>query len=161
MTKVLCVSGGLDSTIAWFYLKKPKSVYVHLKHRYEKKEELAIRRIRNVVPEFDVVQLDGPDMGRFESGANAFIPNRNLILATLAANYGNEINIVGIKGDRVVDKSPIAFSAMAACLNAIRKEGSRKLKAPSPFWKMTKTSIVRWALDNVPDAIDIFHHLPE
>ena len=150
--EVLCLSGGLDSTIAWHYLQYPEAVYVKLNHRYQQKELTTIQNLKKYIESHSSLKLllhivDGPDLSLFEYGETAYIPRRNLLLALIASYYGNKIYIVGIKGDKVEDKSPEAFKTMSYAINFISKPTDIPVKIDSPFWNMTKTQIVKWFLD--------------
>jgi 7-cyano-7-deazaguanine synthase in queuosine biosynthesis len=142
---IVCVSGGLDSLLAWYYLKKPKAIYFKLGHKYQQKELLSLQRIQEVDHTFQpIIEDTGLDLSRFEYGETAYIPHRNLLIALLASFHDNEICIAGVKGDRVEDKSPVAFRIMSNCLNKIQKPHEKKIKIFSPFWRWTKTQILRW-----------------
>lgn len=153
--EVLCLSGGLDSIIAYFYLKHPQPLYFKLGHRYEKKELNSIRNLEKLIPDFNPIYIDNLKLGEWEYGDNAYIPMRNLLIATMASMYGDKIYIVGIKGDRVGDKSPEAFDIMSFAMNFIKKSDRKKIEIASPFWKMTKSDIIEWFLQNVDNAEEI------
>ena len=150
MSDVLLFSGGIDSLSAWFYLGNPKSIYIDMMTKYSQKEIECIKELEKLIPDLNVEIVKGINLGQFEEGVNAFIPNRNLILASIACNYGDRIIMAGIKDDNVEDKNPKAFKKMSEVLTLISKD--RKIEVYSPFWKMSKTDIVGWMLDNVIDA---------
>lgn len=151
---ILCISGGVDSTIAWFYLGKPKTVYFDLGTKYTQKEITCLNNLKKVIPDFDfIVDTSLHSFGLLETGPNAFIPYRNLLFATVcAAKYGDKIIIGGIKGDNVCDKSPKAFREMTKCLTDV---GEKPIAVRSPFWKMTKPDVIKWFIENEPNAINI------
>jgi 7-cyano-7-deazaguanine synthase in queuosine biosynthesis len=145
---IVCVSGGLDSLFAWYYLDKPKAIYFKLGHKYQQKELASLRRIQEVDPSFHpIIEDTGLNLSRFEYGKTAYIPHRNLLIALLASFHDNEICIAGVRGDRVEDKSPLAYRIMSNCLNRIQKPHEKQIKIFSPFWKWTKTQILRWFID--------------
>ena len=149
--EVLCFSGGIDSLIALHYLEFPQPIYVMMGHRYQVKECECIGNLKKIIPKLkDIVYFDGPELGRFEVGDKAYIPQRNLHLALCASHFGNKIYIVGVKGDAVPDKTKNAYSVMAHAMNFIEKEDEHQYKIESPFWQMTKTDIIKWFLDNYP-----------
>ena len=51
MNDVLLFSGGLDSYIAYFYLKKPISLFVNMKHKYA---EIEVKRVERLKSEFGI-----------------------------------------------------------------------------------------------------------
>lgn len=150
--EVLCFSGGLDSTIAYFYLNKPKSIYIDINSRYSKKEKKHIEKLKQLGMNIDIIQ--GFDLSDFEEGENAYISKRNLLLTLIASYYGNLIYLVGISGDNVEDKNPQAFRTMSYCFNSIQKEKELDVKITSPFWNKTKGELVRWFMENF-DSFDI------
>lgn len=154
MTTVLCISGGVDSVIAWFYENKPKAVYFDLGTKYTQKEIDCLSNLSQLIPDFNpIIDYSLQSFGQFETGRTAFIPQRNMLFATIcAAKYGDDIIIGGIKGDNVCDKNPVAFQMMSHCLATT---GGEPITVRSPFWDMTKPNIIAWFIDNVPDALDI------
>lgn len=153
--EVLCMSGGTDSLIAWYYLNKPTALYFQMGHRYQQKELQAIKNITAIDETMNVDVVDTVTLGYYEEGQNAYIPRRNFIIASIAANYGNKIYICGIKGDRVEDKTPEAFKTMAYALNFIKKPEEKEIFIESPFWQMTKTEVIKWFLDEVDQAEEL------
>lgn len=145
---VLLVSGGVDSTIAHFWLKsngeEHLNLYFKLGHRYQRKEMRSLINLSKIIDGFDVKFIEDLKLGKYEYGENAYIPHRNLLLALLASNYGNKIYLIGVKGDRVEDKSPEAFKVMSFVINFIQKPDEPKVKIVSPFWNMTKVDIIQW-----------------
>jgi 7-cyano-7-deazaguanine synthase in queuosine biosynthesis len=150
--EVLCVSGGVDSTIAFFYLNKPQPIYFKLNHKYERKEMNCLKKLEKKIDGFTPLYEDSLKLGRFEWGDNtphpAYIPLRNLFLAMLASMYGERIYIVGVKGDRVEDKSPEAYKVMSFAINFIKKPIEKKVEILSPFWEMSKGEVVKWFVNN-------------
>lgn len=150
MKDVLLFSCGIDSVSAWFYMNKPKCIYIDMMTPYSKLELKCIKDLEKIIPDLKIEIIKGINLGQFERKKNAFIPNRNLILASLVTDYGNRIILAGIQDDDVVDKNPKAFKKMSEVLTEINDVG--KIEVYSPFWKMSKIKIIRWMLDNVKDA---------
>jgi len=146
---ILLLSGGLDSTVAYFYLKPERAIYIDLHTKYTKKEIEALDQISQIAGGsglgFDYQVVNGPDLSQFQVGEKAYIPRRNLLLATIAAMYDSKVVLVGIKGDKVEDKSPCAFAEMSSCMNHISKKGiDPEVLIDSPFWFWNKEQIVGW-----------------
>jgi len=148
--EVLAFSGGLDSTIAYHYLQRPQPIYIKLNHRYQRKEVNSVKSLEKVVDGLDVKFVEGIDLSKFEIEDTAYISKRNLLIALIASYYGNKIYIVGIRGDKVEDKSPQAFDVMSFAMNFIQKPSERQIKIESPFWDMSKGQIIKWFLSNYP-----------
>ena len=140
---ILCYSGGLDSLIAWHYLGKPPSIYFDCA-KYSAVEKQSISETNPNCKMLDVLELS-----KYQHGENAFIPHRNLIFAALASNYDPEVIIAGVKDDQVSDKNPKAFELMSEVLTRTSKF---TVNVRSPFWDKTKSEIVKWFLDNIPNA---------
>ncbi len=152
MKTILLLSGGVDSLSAWFYMKKPDCLYIDLETKYSNKELLLMSKLEKMLSMLSLRIVKGINLGQFEQGEKAYIPYRNLILAAVAANYGEKIILAGIQDDRVEDKSPKAFESMSNCLNSIAK---KKVEIFSPFWHMSKSEIIKWMLGHVPKAEEI------
>lgn len=140
---ILCFSGGLDSLIAWHYLGYPKCVFFRCTD-YSDTELISATTLNP-----NVIIDNSLNVQHLQVGKNAYIPHRNLIFAALASNYDNDVVIAGVKDDKVEDKNPLAFKVMGDVLS---KTSKSTITVTSPFWKMTKSSIVAWFLDHVPDA---------
>lgn len=148
---ILCFSGGIDSLVAWFFLKKPGTIFFKMKHRYQEKELSSVKKLQQAIPELKTIISDAFDFSTIEKD-DAYILNRNLFLATFAMNYGNNIFVVGIKGDNVGDNCPRAMEYMTDCINAIKPTNYDSVKVDSPFWDKTKGQIVTWFLQHVTEA---------
>lgn len=151
---ILMFSCGVDSLSAWFFMNKPKCIYVDMKTPYSQKERQTIQKLEQMIDGFKVDIIEGINLGQFEVGDKAFIPYRNLILACIGANYGDRIIVAGIQDDKIEDKNPEAFRQMTVCMNALSKPG-KMVHVYSPFWEMSKSEIVTWMIENVPNATQI------
>ena len=137
---ILLYSGGMDSYIAWEYLKRPKTIYFDLGHRYAAFEKQAIMRtIRTTRIDHSL------KLGQFEKD-DADIPMRNAFMIMVASMYDKEIVLVVQKGEMTIpDRSPHFFLTFAAWLNWMKDDWGYTLK--SPFFDMTKTQMVKWYVD--------------
>ena len=147
MVDILLFSTGVDSVISYYYLKREKlihnpiKVYVNLNHRYTEIEE---RYIRRYYP--DTIIIKGFDMKSFEE-YDAFIPNRNIILASIVSAYFyNESNIRlyfgGLRDDRVEDNNEKFFNSLSETLSLSL---NRNIIVKSAFdFKLSKYEIVEW-----------------
>jgi|GEM_PF-1728813 len=138
---ILCLSGGLDSVIAYYYMGKPKTIFFDYGD-YTKVEK---ERVLAIAP--DTIIDKSLNLAGKSQGKTAYIPNRNLMFAALACRYANTIVMAGIKDDDVPDKNRIAFTEMGELLSNI--SGGTTIKVESPFWEMTKSDLVAWAIDNL------------
>lgn len=149
LKKILCLSGGLDSTIAYHELGKPPTIFFDTKtySDIEKEKVLAMApdTIIDTTLDFSSICVD----------TKAFVPYRNLLFAARAADYADEIIIAGVDDDKVVDKTPNAFISMATVLNDLLPDKQRNKKVTSPFWGRTKAEIVSDFLENVENGAEI------
>lgn len=150
-TTVVLVSGGLDSFVAYHYLREeglnPSTLYIDYKGRYCWKEKKAVEKL------FPGTIMDNSlNLSKFEVGEKAFIKNRNAMFALIASNYADRIVMAGLKDDHVGDKTPRSFNLMANLLNEMESpEITGKHRVYSPFWSMEKLEVLKWYLDNFKD----------
>lgn len=133
---VLCLSGGIDSVIAWYYLNQPKAVYFNTGVPSTQKELNALNNLG--IPYIEDHSL------KINSG-EIYIPHRNLLFASRASTYNPVVFMAGLADDMVEDKTEEAFSVMSKCLSFIGKED---VFVYSPFWRYTKDDLVLWFMAN-------------
>lgn len=141
---VLLFSGGLDSYIAYYYLGEPTAIFVNMKHKYA---DIELERVHQMISQFNmniIIDNDTFDFSRMEL-PNAIIPNRNMYLAMLASNYGDNIWMAACDGDYNLDKNPEIFNKASSFFSALM---DRNIKVDTPFWDWTKTDMIRWYLKN-------------
>lgn len=136
---ILLFSGGVDSFIAYYYLGKPKTLYLDLSTPYTDKE---IEFVRRIAPD-TIFDNNLQYLGETQQGEKAYIPFRNMLMAAEAARYDDQIVIAGLKDDKVSDKNEGIFKKFSDIFSEM--EG-RRIRVVSPFWRFTKSDIVRWFL---------------
>lgn len=145
--EILLFSGGLDSVIAWFYLNKPKCMYVNLGHRYMNNEIESIKNLQskfNLFP--DVVFDDHLSLKDYEQ-PDAYIPLRNLFLAMLGTFKANKVWVIVQRGEMdLADRSAEFFRETSKLLSQVL---GRKIVICTPFETMTKQDMVNWFLHTV------------
>lgn len=141
---ILLYSGGIDSLVAYHYLDKPQTVYFDMQTKYTQKELFSVLTTIN-----STIVDNSLNMRERETGENAYVPFRNLLLAAQAAHYSDLIFIAGVRDDKVSDKTPEAFNVFSQVLSGL--EG-RKISVRSPFWGLTKEEVVKWYLKNVDNT---------
>lgn len=150
---VLLYSGGMDSYIAYWYLRKEMGIentdllllYVPLGHRYEAEELKVVKDSVNLFPEGVnlIIEKEMIKLGHLEE-PSAYIPLRNSFLAHVASFYGDNIWLISQKGEtNLGDRSIRGFKLMEDTLTHLYDDG-RTVKVDSPFWTMTKVDMVRW-----------------
>lgn len=133
---ILLFSGGIDSYVAYHYLRYPQTVYFDLKTPYTKKEKKVVKKL---IP--DTIIESSLDLSSRQIGEKAYIPFRNLYLAMLAVKYSDTIVIAGVKDDDVSDKNESIFKEFSRLLSTME---NRPINVISPFWNMTKEQVVGW-----------------
>jgi 7-cyano-7-deazaguanine synthase in queuosine biosynthesis len=139
MKRIVLVSGGLDSTLCWHYIKDLPGwnipVFINYGQPYLTKEWNACTAI---FQNFDLMEVA---LNLTNEASNSFIPSRNVLLAcSVNAKYQpDEIYIAGLKDDVVEDKNPEAFKEMSRILT---KFSRKQVDVLSPFWDKTKGQIV-------------------
>jgi 7-cyano-7-deazaguanine synthase in queuosine biosynthesis len=141
MDNMILFSGGLDSFIAYYYLNRPRGLFINLKHKYVDREWKTVQKLAPLM-EMDLIIDDQTfDLNKFEM-EDSIIPLRNVYFALLATNYdARSIYMIGVYGDWTHDKNPEAFSKMSDFLTHFC---GKPIKVDSPFWDMTKTDMVQW-----------------
>jgi len=140
---VLLVSGGLDSFVAYHYLKKDGyevlPLHINYNGKYSLKEHIIVLNM------FPGILIDHSlNFYDQEVGEKAFLKNRNAFFTLVASKYGNRICMAGLKDDNVGDKSPEAFIQMENLLTEINGE---IYSVFSPFWRMEKEDVIRWYIE--------------
>lgn len=112
--QVILYSGGMDSVMLAHKYPDALRLYVDVRSRYADKE---LRHLPS-----DVVVNSGTlNLGPFER-ADAIIPGRNMMLAMVAAQFGNQIMLGATAGDLSTDKDE-TFASMATMLSSYMFSG--------------------------------------
>lgn len=140
---VVLVSSGVDSMICAHAFPDARKVFVDYGHNEADAERKACLRL---FPDVEVITL----RGRFVSPDGVFVPERNLLFACLAAQYGSRIILGAMKDDKSVDKTPDALAAMSAILTRFGGFG-RTVSVEAPFIDLMKHEAVAMYLANGGD----------
>lgn len=139
---ILCVSGGLDSIIAWYYLGKPECIFFRTNVKSNEREFQAVSRL---IPPGSLIVDTSLNFSQHKA---IYIPHRNLLFASRASVHNDLVWIAGLKDDDVEDKTDSAFMLMSDTLTKI---GKRPVNVKSPFWDFTKADIIEWGKKNILD----------
>lgn len=148
------VSGGLDSTVAYFYALHEEKLrekdiglfYVDCGQGYAQKEQNVLNRLG-----FNYELLNIPVCSlskQEETMANYMIPGRNMFISSLLATVSNRIWIVATKNDNHVnntDKNVDFFKRTSDLFSYVFK---RNITVESPFLTWSKEEIIKWGLKN-------------
>jgi len=165
----LCIlySGGLDSTIMWYYaeaqgITDKMALWVDIGQPYREKEYNAARRAPFPVM---VIQMPNVVPLQNEHGAGItlqqqVIPGRNLLFVTLAGCLlFKRVWMGALDGEMhgqisSRDKSPEFLHMASGLLSYTLKKFLPEVRVEAPFRHMTKAEVVRWALaHNVPREV--------
>ena len=142
--RVILVSGGVDSTLAWDYYNYHSSeewhnipVFIDYGQPYARTERATVLDIFG--SRVDMIEV--PIITESHDRDKPFVPARNMTLASIVASrYApDEIIMAGLKDDVVVDKNPKAFEMMSGILSQFSEKFIMVL---SPFWHLTKGQVV-------------------
>lgn len=141
---ILLTSGGPDSFIVWHLLGKPTMLYVDLGHRYSNQEREALKQLAAKYEDFVVLYRPYLGVGMAEQ-RDAFIPARNLLLATVASWESNKIYLALQKGELdLYDRSSEFCCQVSGILS---KCHGQEVTVTSPIWDMTKAGLVKKYLE--------------
>ena len=151
----ICMSGGMDSYIAYHYAIKelgysPEDIVCinfDINHPYKEKEKVALDSF-NIPYKTINVGLISKENGNVPDIKNYVISGRNMIFASIMANFAQEIWITGMKFENhylMFDKNEPFFRLATIALTQALGEYT---VVKSPFMNMTKTESIKWALDN-------------
>jgi len=147
--RISTLTMGTDSYIAWKLFGDNRiPVYVDLHTKYSEIEKTYIKKY---VP--STVIINGPDMSKQEYGINAFVPNRNLIIATEIINRfyflmsitNSDYDKISIyfannKDDRGPDNNKKFYKSLSKTLSI---SASKDIEITSPIFNYTKYELVK------------------
>lgn len=146
---VLLFSGGMDSLIAAWLLKPDILLMLWHGQRYEGVEARGLASLRraSLLPEGPcLMESRALSLGEFER-EDAIIPLRNLLFVAIAAQYGEDVYMAAVSGDRSLDKSPEFFRRSGDLLTYLFGEQhwcvARDVRVHAPYLAQTKTEMVR------------------
>tara|TARA_Y100000310_G_C20681143_1_gene816008 strand:+ start:2323 stop:3081 length:759 start_codon:yes stop_codon:yes gene_type:complete len=147
--EILLFSNGLDSHIAYHYLKNQGKnilpLYLDFHGLYSNAEIEHIMRYSGIESvEFNHHSIS---LGDIEDPQNFNIPYRNILLSVLcAAKYGNKIWNGQVIEDMTEDGKEKTFLELSKFLTTVNKT---KVEILSPFFNIHKKDIVDWYINNI------------
>jgi len=138
--EILLFSGGIDSYIAWEYLKRPQTLYLNLNHKYLSQE---INSVLNLIPSTIIRSLE---IGIFEEN-DANIPMRNLYMTMYAVNMNYDKVWLIVQKDEmsIPDRNNEFFIKTSDLLSILN---NRKIIVDTPFRELSKVEMVEWYVKN-------------
>lgn len=150
-SEILLYSGGIDSFIAWFFLGKPKVLFVDMGLKSNFLEKKTVIEVSKKFPEMDLV-LANLDLSWIPMSETE-LPMRNLFLVMVASCFADNIWIVCQKGETNLADRDSEFMEMSS--NILTKLWGAKKAVWSPFFDLTKVDMVKWYTQNVGDINDL------
>ena len=154
-SSVVLYTGGIDSLITLEYVRQKidsdtKPVYFYIGSKYSHIEEKIVQET-----EPDVIIDHGLSLGDIEMD-DAYIPQRNVLLATMAvAKFSNNVFIGGSLSDRVSDNNETVMrnlSQVVETAGAFKDYGKKSVYVTSPFWDVYKEDMINWYCGHAEDA---------
>lgn len=149
--RIVMVSGGLDSTVSWLMTREelgydPDAYYVDMGQGYAQKERLALANMG--IPHGVLTVTEPPHLhdGKWKH----IHPGRNFYYLTLVAEQAKQpsrIVLSALDGeitDQGGDKSRVFFREA----NRLLAKEEPPVQVDTPLQDMTKTDLVKWAVDN-------------
>lgn len=143
LKNILLFSGGLDSFIAWHYLNHPPVLFMKAGQSYEKKELATVKYFSKLYKDMELHIDKSINISTWEE-SNHYIPYRNVFFTMVASLYAPVVYLVGILGDSVNDNNLDATKKMGIFYNNFN---NNPVIVTSPFYKMSKSQIVKWYLE--------------
>lgn len=149
--KVLLFSGGFDSCLQEWLVKPDVLLYVDMKTSYSEREIEALQRLPKHYKERLIIK-ELP-LGEYER-ENKYLPYRNLILGTIAMQYGQHIYFGFNEADDAPDKDQMFLDKTTSLFRHLNKNclwdmewDTTNFSFNAPFKKLTKTQMVKLCLD--------------
>jgi len=150
-------SGGMDTTIAWFYAMKneykPEDVVmIHLAigEPYEEKQQKAIKMLSPYI-ESDILMFDfdllRKEIGNVPTPDKQIVPGRNLLIAYLGAFFADRVWLGALDGEMhryMPDKNMVFFQLTSGILSYIM---DKDIVVETPFATMSKSEVLKWMVD--------------
>lgn len=150
--KVLLFSGGFDSCLQEWMVKPDILLYVDMKTSYSEREIEALKRLPKYYT--DRLIIKELPLGEYER-ENKYLPYRNLILGTIAMQYGQHVYFGFNHMDDAPDKDQMFIDKTTSLFRHLNKNciwdmnwGNDHFSFNAPFKKLTKTQMVRLCLDS-------------
>ena len=149
-SSVLLFSGGMDSLCLAFLEKPDVLLYVPSNSNcYGVQEDLCIRQLAEqndfIRDRLQALSPQTLNLSPYERD-DLIIPNRNAHLVLLASNYGDNIMLAAMQGDRSTDKDETFCKLMTALLDHMWSEQhwthQRSFRITLPGKSITKTQLV-------------------
>lgn len=148
--KVLLFSGGFDSCLQEWLIKPDVLLYVDMKTSYSEREIEALRRLPKYYT--DRLVIKELPLREFER-ENKYLPYRNLILGSIAMQYGQHVYFGFNQTDNAPDKDQMFLDKTTSLFKHLNKNcmadmgwSNAHFSFNAPFKKLSKTQMVELCL---------------
>jgi 7-cyano-7-deazaguanine synthase in queuosine biosynthesis len=151
--RVLLYSGGVDSECIRRLWRPDVLLYVDMQTEYSETE---LSRIKNneIKGEVTVVKLPLTD---WEDSYTKYIPSRNLMLLTVAAEFGETLCLGATKDDIANDKTMEFLNVAEQVLNLTHTQqtnsSGRKIYVEKDFKQMSKVELLQACAHSRPEVL--------
>lgn len=168
---VIMWSGGMDTTIAYWYAQKVYGfseddilmLYVNYGQPYSWKELRAVDWFRrnNLVKNIRIVNVDllRKEYKNIPTIDKQVVDGRNLLLAYFGAYWSEHLVWIGaLDGEMhkyMKDKNDVFFAMASDILSYVM---DRWIVVDTPFDKMSKSEVLKWFIENVNNAEEMVNH---
>lgn len=149
--KVLLFSGGFDSMLQEYLIKPDVLLYVDMGTSYSERELEALMRLPLSYRNRLIIKRI--DLGEYER-ENKYLPYRNLILGTIAMQYGQHVYFGFNHTDDAPDKDDMFLNKTTSLFRHLNKNcigdmhwENTNFSFNAPFKKYSKTEMVKMCLD--------------
>lgn len=154
--RVLLFSGGFDSMLQEFLLKPDVLLYVDMKTTYSDMEIEQLHRLpKSYTDRLIIKELP---LGEYER-ANMYLPYRNLILGTIAMEYGQHVYFGFNSSDNAPDKDQMFIDKTTSLFKHLNKNcevdmnwSNNHFSFNAPFKKYSKTQLVKQCIEKGMDV---------
>ena len=159
--KVLLFSGGFDSRLQEWLIKPDVLLYVDMKTSYSERE---LEELERLSPYYeDRLIIKELPLGEYER-ENKYLPYRNLLLGTIAMEYGQHIYFGFNAKDDAPDKDELFLRRTTTLFRHLNKNciddmgwENNHFSFNAPYKDKTKTEMVAMCLEAGMSADEIKH----
>ena len=157
--KVLLFSGGFDSMLQEYLIKPDVLLYVDMHTSYAEKEIEFLKTLPEHYQKRLIIK--SIPLGEYEKESK-YLPYRNLLLGTIAMQYGQHVYFGFNASDDAPDKDSTFLRRTTSLFRHLNKNavgdmgwGNKKFSFNAPFFSATKTVMVKMCIGEGMPSSDI------
>lgn len=149
--KVLLFSGGFDSMLQEYLIKPDVLLYVDMKTTYSERE---IEQLKKLPQNYqDRIIIKELPIGEYER-ESMYLPYRNLLLGTIAMEYGQHVYFGFNSSDDAPDKDNMFLNKITSLFKHLNKNciadmnwSNSNFSFNAPYKKYSKAQLVKQCID--------------